>query len=105
VRVIKQSEWDENKTTSKDGSESIKHKTGKEKSKLHSKSDVTNEASLSIYQHYNPTDLKLEDSGKNTGGASFRYTKTTRGDKITYSEKLRVNLKGNKRLGISDHAN
>ena len=109
VRVIDQSDWDANKTTNNDGVETIDHDTGVENSKLHSESGITDEASLNIYQHYNPTDLKLVDSGKDIGGASFRFTtiKTTTGNKTntTYSTSLSINLKGNKRLKISDHYN
>ena len=109
VRVISQSDWDANKTANNDGTETIEHNTGVDNSKLHSESGISDDASLNIYQHYNPTDLKLKDSGKDVGGAAFRVTttKTTTGDKTktTYSTGMVVNLKGNKRLKISDHYN
>ena len=106
IRVIDQKTWNDNKTVNKDGGESIDAGTGVKNSKVVSKSDLTDEASLKIYEHYNPTDLNIEVDNKMGANAVFSRTITKKGGKVTsVKAKMRVNVEKNKKLKISDHAN
>jgi len=67
VKIIDQKDWDDNKTVSSDGSESIEHKIGNELSKATSESTISTEAEINIADHYNPSDLELEYSNEITG--------------------------------------
>ena len=104
VKVIEQKDWDANKKVNSDGSESIDHATGNANSTDHSKANLSEESSLKVYDHYNPTDLKIEkdarDNGK-TGGLAFNHGEKG-GVKFT---KMKVRIDGNNYTGIADHAN
>jgi RHS repeat-associated protein len=103
VKIIDQKDWDNNKTVSSDGSESIKHITGNAISTDHSKSNITEEATLNVYNHYNSTglELKAKQNEKGDGGLTFHAKK--KGGKT--SERIDVKIEGNKRTKIADHAN
>ncbi len=100
VRIIDQSNWDDNKKVGKDGAETIENKVGNENSIAFSKSDLQTQEQLNVYQHYNPTDLKLEANfEKEKGGASF--IASSYGDK-----RIEINTEGNKKGSkIADDAN
>jgi len=103
VRIISQEEWEKNKTVTNDGVETIDHSIGSNNSVLHSEANLPTEASLAVYDHYNPTDLNLledKDSGSAWGMSFNAFSKN--GD-IQVS--IKVKLKGNKEQKISDNAN
>jgi hypothetical protein len=100
VRIIDRATWDANKTVNEDGSESIDHKTGNMESVALSESDMSDQQQLSVYQHYNPTDLPLKASGDDPGnkwGMSF----------VRKDGELSIDIKleGNKNNKVSDNAN
>ena len=102
VKIIDQKTWSENKVVAEDGAESIDHEIGKDNSELHSESNITEESSLKVYDHYNPTDLPLrndEESG-NKWGMSFSVDKVD--GKLQKS--IKIKMKGNKEQKISDQA-
>ncbi|MFA8301432.1 MAG: RHS repeat domain-containing protein [Hyphomicrobiales bacterium] len=103
IKVIDQNDWDANKTENNAGSESISHKKGKEMSTDHSKSDLTEEAALNIYNHYNTTglDLKARQNENGLGGLTFCIRR--KGGKI--SVWISVKVEGNKKTRVADHAN
>ncbi|NEM97416.1 RHS repeat-associated core domain-containing protein [Pontibacter sp. BT327] len=101
VRVVDQKVWDENKQVSDKGVESIDNKKGVEISNKASQANLTDQASLAIYEHYNPTDLKLTKGDSDKGGMTFQYQRAN-GET---SEEIAVNIDANKRTEISDHSN
>lgn len=62
VRIIPEDTWDNIKTTNQDGTETVNHYVGYANSKAHSEAELTEEASLNIFSHYNITDLPLSNS-------------------------------------------
>jgi hypothetical protein len=106
VKIIDKKDWDANKTVSDNGVESIDSKAGDKNSVLHSKSGISDEASLKIYENYNPTDLNMEVDNDFSGNAGFTRTTVRKGDEVVeVKTKLKVNVKINNREKISDHAN
>jgi RHS repeat-associated protein len=103
VKIIDQKDWDDNKTVSSDGSESIEHATGNAISTDHSKSDITEEATLNVYDHYNPTDLEVVSHDNENGNGGLALSTTRDGGEIKQSIKIRI--EGNKRTKIADNAN
>lgn len=104
VRIIEQKTWDKIKMSDENGLESISHESGVENSMLHSMSNISIEASLSVYNHYNPTDLELtKDLGDNgsSGGAKFWAKRSN--DKISVG--ISISIEGNNKNHISNHAN
>ena len=104
VRVVDKEDWEKNKTTNDDGTESINSTEGHKISTKHSEAGLSTKASLNIYQHYNPTDLKLEAPMIETGnksGMAFRLS----GKKSSPNTSMVVQVKGNHKTGVSDHAN
>ena len=103
VKIISQNSWDNLKTVNDDGTETIDHATGSKVSTDHSTADLSTTASLSVYDHYNPTDLPVtastDDNGQK-GGGSFDIDLNTK--KAT---RIEMKIEGNKNLGISNHAN
>jgi len=100
VRIIDKSVWNDNKTINDEGVETIDNKVGNENSVAFSESDLQTTEQLNVYQHYNPTDLKLEADFENQkGGASFEYS--------SYGDKhMNINTEGNKKgTKIADDAN
>jgi RHS repeat-associated protein len=100
VRIISQEDWDENKTEV-DGMETIEHETGKLKSELFSASLIkdNNTAVLNVYDHYNPTGVKLNIIDDGNGG--MQYSTNLLGDK----SKINIRTGKNFELQLSDHAN
>jgi hypothetical protein len=103
VRIINQKDWDANKTINTDGSESITHAIGVTVSADHSKSNLTEEATLSVYNHYNSTGLYLKARQNETGEGGLTFVAQRKNGKT--SEWIEVKIEGNKRLKICDHAN
>jgi hypothetical protein len=101
VRIIDQKVWDENKKVDEnDKKETIDHDKGAELSKSHSDASNSGEidagASMDIYQHYNPTDLPLENSANiSKGGMAFSYE-----DGI----KIKIDLKESLSAGVGNSA-
>jgi RHS repeat-associated protein len=103
VRIVTQDEWDRNKTVTDDDIETIDHNIGSSISVLHSEANFPIEASLAVYDHYNPTDLNLledKDSGS-AWGMSFSAVSKNGDTQVS----IKVKLKGNKEQKISDNAN
>lgn len=67
VRIMNQTAWDTNK--SNDGT--IVSQKGQVNSTLLSKSGVSDKVFFNVYQHYNPTDLKLSITNSSTGLMQF----------------------------------
>lgn len=115
VRIISQEDWDNNKTVDDEGEESIDHEVGAGNSVALSESDLTTDEELNVYQHYNPTDLKLKANTESVaGGATFKAKKTTTkkvqggvtiSSSSTVTTHMEVKTEGNKRTKVSDHAN
>ncbi len=104
VRIIDQSTWDDNKTINDQGGETIDNSVGNENSVAFSESDLSTDQELEVYQHYNPTDLKLSaDTKSEVGGAAFIATQYSDG---STTESMEVNTEGNKKSSkIADDAN
>jgi hypothetical protein len=100
VRIVDQEDWDSNKTVSEDGTATISNEKGVEISTTFTKAGLTEEASLAVYDHYNPTDLPLSVMESENPGLrlSVDHEKKT-------IEGIEVKLEANNRTEISDHAN
>ena len=105
IRIIDKDIWDMYKYTYDDGTEAILHHIGKYESVAFSEAfDMSQEAQLLVYQHYNPTDLPLKpkssdkDKGKTFGLSFVYYT-------LTGASHIEIQLKGNAKHEISNHAN
>ncbi len=103
VKIIDQKDWDANKALNPDGSESITHATGSTISTDHSKSNLTEEATLNVYNHYNPTGLELKAKQNETGAGGLTFHAERKNGKT--SEWIDVKIDGNKRTKVADHAN
>ncbi len=103
VRVIDQGTWDQNKVVQEDGTETIDQNTGAENSTRASEAGLSTDASLSIYEHYNPTDVPVKANGNENGAAGLTLVVERKNGVV--SEKIDVRIEGNKAAGISDHAN
>ena len=103
VKIIDQNDWDSNKTINGDGTESIGHATGKANSTDFSASNLTEDANLSVYDHYNPTDLDLAAKQNETGAGGLTFHAEMKNGKT--SERIDVKIEGNKRTKVADHAN
>jgi len=99
IKIIDQKSWDDNKVVAEDGTESIDHEVGQANSTDHSKANLSEDATLNVYDHYNPTDLDVvaHDKENGKGGMSFSYTRT--------KQRIKIRIEGNKKTGITDHAN
>lgn len=75
VRVVDKKVWDQMKTINDDGTETVSNAEGSLVSVKHSEANLDAEQSLKIYDHYNPTDLPLENSTDPRPGASFTQEK------------------------------
>jgi hypothetical protein len=102
IKVISLELWDQYKTVNSDGTESIDHSLGKEISSDHSMSGISTEASLSIYNHYNPTDLTLKEHDKTSNWGMTFHAERIKGKT---SEWINIKINGNNREKISDHFN
>ena len=98
VRVTSEEEWEKNVKISTDGEKTIFQVDDAMNSVLHSESNINEEASLNIYDHYNMTGLPLSVN-ENSKGAGMNF-KVENG-KIS----IQIKLAGNKKLGFSDNAN
>lgn len=109
IRIIDKDIWDMYKYTYEDGTEAILHHIGKYESVAFSEAfDMSQEAQLLVYQHYNPTDLPLELVSKSSG-MTFQAEATVsfpNGKKVINSIKkyILVSL-NNKEWKIADNAN
>jgi len=103
VKIIDQKDWDANKTINPDGSESITHTIGVTISADHSKSNLTEDATLNVYNYYNSTGLDLKAKQNETGAAGLTFVTRRKNGKT--SEWIEVKIEGNKRTKICDHAN
>lgn len=102
IKVINQELWDKNKKLRSDRTESIDHSLGKNLSSDHSVAGISMKASLSIYDHYNPTDLALkEHTDKISWGMTF-HAEMKKGET---SEWINIRMDGNNREKVSDHFN
>jgi len=104
VKITSQQSWDATKTVNSDGSESIDHATGAARSIDNSSANLSTNAELSVYNHYNPTGQTLNATSPESGngGAAFWATKDKNG---VIKTGIEVNIEGNKSMKIADHAN
>lgn len=87
IRIVDQEEWNQYKKS--DGN--IDPIVGKEIGALHSQSGISADATLSIYEHYNPTNVKLElNNNISNMSYSIEYTKKN-GEFKLLSEKMLLN--------------
>ncbi len=114
VKIISQEQWDQFKEVNQNGKESIAHEDGKMVSTDFSKASSTMAEGdiLSVYQHYNSTDLKLvKDSNEDgTESLAFTVTKTYSLDKKgklqnEVNTSIKVAVENNKKSKVADHAN
>ncbi|MBN1112936.1 MAG: hypothetical protein JXA53_08480, partial [Bacteroidales bacterium] len=108
IRIMDQGVWNNNKTVNENGTESIEHLTGVEKSELFSKArcKMSPDNQLTVYEHYNPTNLLLvqEERKDKSGGMAFSSEKPSDNSPIN-TEKIKIRLYGNAENGYSDHSN
>ena len=99
VKIINQRSWDDNKVVAEDGTESIDHEVGKANSTYNSKENLSKDAKLNVYRHYNPTDLDVvaHDKENKMAGMSFAYTRT--------KQRIKIKIIANIKAGLADHAN
>lgn len=100
VRIIDSEDWENNKTISSNGTETIDHNTGNQLSEKFSEADITETTTLAVYDHYNPTDLELKNIDSREGGMRLITTRTN-GE---IQQTIGIKVEGNKRTGIADHA-
>lgn len=95
IRIMNEGQWNLNKE--EDGT--IDPMIGTGMSTLHSQSNINTGASLSIFQHYNSTGLKLinGDSGSEGGGMEIN----TINGKLSH---IIVDIAGFKRSRVTDHS-
>jgi hypothetical protein len=105
VRIINQQDWDKNKEVKEDGTETIDHSVGNANSvNFSDATDMTTESTLSVYQHYNPTDLALEahpNERNDVGGLSFNFQRQNG----VVSERIYIKIEGNRQTKMADRAN
>lgn len=81
----------------------IKHQLrGNVASVAHSESDISVDASLEVYERYNPTDLSLKAKEKETGSGGMTFVARKQGGEM--SEWIDVKIEANKQQKIADHA-
>ena len=98
IRIVDQEQWDINKE--KDGT--IDPTVGESIGILHSGANITNEASLKIFEHYNSSDLPLSNSANNNGDlavSAFRY-ETKTGNPVD----IAVDIDKYREIQVSDHS-
>ena len=103
VRIIDQFDWDSEKIINEDGTESIGHIIGNAKSSDFSTSSLSENATLSIYDHYNPTDLGLAVKENENGSGGLVFHAELKNGKA--SSRIDVKFEGNKQTEVADHAN
>ena len=104
VRIISQENWDNIQVTDEDGNVSVNVEQGMELSSAFSEvTDMSEDATLSVYDHYNPTDLDLKAKENETGAAGLTFHAEKRGN--TTSERIDVKIEGNRDKKVADHAN
>lgn len=103
VKIIDSKDWDSNKQVSENGTETIDHDKGNVLSTNFSEAGMTTEATLNVYDHYNPTDLKLTASEKENGSGGMTLS-TERKDGVVKQE-IEVKIEGNKTTKVADHSN
>jgi len=104
VRIISQENWDKIQVTDEDGNVSVNVEQGMELSIGFSEAtEMSEEATLSVYDHYNPTDLDLaaHHDEKGDGGMTFNAERK----KGKTSERIDVKIEGNRKTKVADHAN
>lgn len=102
VRVITQDNWDKMQTTDDKGNITYNTDYKTNQSVAFSQAQgISEDATLDVYQHYNPTDLSLRAnvSENGSGGGAFWYKRDGS------AEGIEINIQGNKSWGISDHSN
>lgn len=103
VKIIDSKDWDSNKQVSDNGTETIAHDKGNALSTNFSEAGMTTEATLDVYDHYNPTDLKLTASDKENGSGGM--TLSTERKNGVVKQEIEVKIEGNKTTKVADHAN
>jgi len=102
VRVTTQDNWNKMQTTNDKGNITYNTDYKTNQSVAFSQAqDISEDATLDVYQHYNPTDLSLRANASENGssGGAFWYKRDGS------AEGIEINIQGNKSLGISDHSN
>jgi len=101
VRIVTQDEWDRNKTVTDKGTETIDHSIGSSISVLHSEANLPIEASLAVYDHYNPTDLNLSASANDGAGMTFRIEEK---NGVVTKVEIQIKIDGNNKTKISNYS-
>ena len=96
IRVIDQVVWDANKEYD-NHEETIDHELGNELSSAPSESDLSEEASVNIYDHYNPTEYETVAFENETGSMGMRTDHA--------NKQIKIRIEGNKKAKVSDHFN
>ncbi|GGH70084.1 hypothetical protein GCM10011318_11780 [Phaeocystidibacter marisrubri] len=99
IRILSTEAWNTLSQEDEEGNEYIDKASGLSASLLASESDLSTDAILSIYQHYNPTDLLLADS-KNITKGGFEFIPSFNGN----DPYLRVHVETNSTLKLIDHS-
>jgi len=102
VRVTTQNNWNKMQTTDDKGNITYNTDYKTNQSVAFSQAQgMSEDATLDVYQHYNPTDLSLRAnaSENGSGGGAFWYKRDGS------AKGIEINIQGNKSLGISDHSN
>lgn len=107
VRIIETKTWNENKVIDGNGKESIDNQVGNQNSQKFSEAKIDTKSALNVYEHYNPTGLKLKaiENKRVDGslGGGMAFTTLTVGNKL--KEKfMAISVQGNYRSGFADHA-
>jgi hypothetical protein len=102
IRIIPQKQFELNKEELVDANGIIEASLATQMSELHSTAAISTDASLSIFQHYNPTDLPLNDvrSDNPSSEIDTRFRVSPRTQKAV---DIGIDVKGFKAMEISDN--
>ena len=104
VKITSQQSWDVTKTVNSDGTESIDHANGAAISIDNSAANLSTGAELSVYDHYNPTNLTINAAQNENGSSGAGFWATRKNGVITTG--FEINIQGNKTGDkIANHAN
>lgn len=103
VKIIDSKDWNSNKQVTTKRTETIDHEKGVALSTNFSENTMTEEATLNVYNHYNPTGLTLVSSLKENGNGGMALSTKRKNGNV--EQKIIVKVEGNKKTKLADHAN
>ncbi|NLM68104.1 MAG: hypothetical protein GX180_13170 [Enterococcus sp.] len=104
IRIISQENWAKILETDEYGNISVNVEQGMKLSIGFSKAtDMNEDATLAVYNHYNPTDLDLAAKQDETGAGGMTFHAERKNGKT--SERIDVRIEGNRKTKIADRAN